>query len=63
MGSVVAVITTMLLLLSFLDEPFRGDVGGLEPAAMERTERLIDQQLAAVAADVVVPCDDVGGAA
>ena len=63
MGSVVAVITTMLLLLSFLDDPFRGDIGGLEPQAMERTERLIDQQLAAVGADVVLPCDDAGGTA
>ncbi len=63
MGSVVAVITTMLLLLSFLDEPFRGDIGGLEPQAMERTERLIDQQLAAVGADVALPCDEAGGRA
>ena len=38
-------IVTMLLLLNFLDEPFRGDVGGLKPVAMERTELLIDQQL------------------
>ena len=46
MGSVVAVIVTMLLLLAFLDDPFRGDVGGLQPVAMERTVQLIDQQLA-----------------
>ena len=46
MGSVVAVIATMLLLLHFLDDPFHGGVGGLQPTAMERTEQLIDQQLA-----------------
>ena len=37
MGSVVAVIATMLLLLNFLDDPFHGGVGGLQPVAMERT--------------------------
>ncbi len=62
-GSVVAVIVTMLLLLAFLDEPFRGDVGGLEPVAMERTELLIDQQLAVIGGDVTVPCDTTGNPA
>ena len=47
-GSVVAVIVTMLLLLAFLDDPFRGGVGGLQPVAMERTVLLIDQQLAVI---------------
>ena len=59
-GSVVAVIVTMLLLLAFLDEPFRGDVGGLQPVAMERTELIIDQQLAVIGGDVTVPCDARG---
>jgi amino acid transporter len=63
MGSVVAVITTLLLLLSFLDSPFRGDVGGLQPVAMKRTELLIDQQLTALGGDVTIPCDDAGNAA
>ena len=48
MGSVVSVIVTMLLLLHFLDEPFQVGVGGLQPDAMERTEMIIDQQLAAL---------------
>jgi hypothetical protein len=59
-GSVVAVIVTMLLLLGFLDEPFRGDVGGLQPVAMERTELIIDQQLAVIGGDVTIPCDAAG---
>jgi hypothetical protein len=59
-GSVVAVIVTMLLLLRFLDSPFRGDIGGLEPVAMERTELLIDQSLAVIGADVLIPCDETG---
>ncbi len=63
MGSVVAVITTMLLLLAFLDAPFRGDVGGLQPVAMERTQLLIDQQLAVIGGDITIPCDDAGNPA
>ncbi len=55
MGSVVAVIVTMLLLLDFLDDPFHGGVGGLQPVAMERTELLIDQQLAVIGGDVHDP--------
>ena len=33
---------------------------GCKPAAMERTELLIDQQLAVIGADIVLPCDDAG---
>ena len=39
MGSVVAVIVAMLLLLYSLDHPFHDGVGGLQPVAMERTLR------------------------
>ena len=59
-GSVVGVITTMLLLLAFLDDPFHGGVGGLQPSAMERTEVLIDQSLAVIGGTVTIPCDDQG---
>ena len=37
-----------------------GDVGGLQPSAMERTELLIDQQLAVIGGDITIPCDDAG---
>ena len=60
MGSVVSVIVTMLLLLQFLDDPFHTGLGGLQPEAMERTELLIEQQLAAIGSDVVIPCDEAG---
>jgi amino acid transporter len=63
MGSVVAVIVTMLLLLRFLDDPFHSGVGGLQPVAMERTELLIDQQLDVLGRDLTIPCDDDGLAA
>ena len=60
MGSVVAVIMTMLLLLAFLDDPIHGDVGGLQPSAMERTVRLIDIQLDVLGGDITIPCDETG---
>jgi hypothetical protein len=45
MGGVVSVVVTMLLLLSFLDDPIHDGVGGLQPVAMERTVLIIDQAL------------------
>jgi hypothetical protein len=60
MGSVTSVIVTMLLLLSFLDNPFHTGVGGLQPVAMERTLRVLDEALPSIAPDVVAPCDARG---
>ena len=62
MGSVVAVVVTMLLLLAFLDDPFHSGVGGLQPVAMERTVLLVDQQLDVIGSDLAIPCDDQGNA-
>jgi amino acid transporter len=59
-GSVVAVMAVLLLLLNGLDQPFHSGVGGLEPAAMERSLRMIDEALDAVHAQVQFPCDAVG---
>ncbi len=47
MGAVVAVMTSMLLLLNFLDNPYHPGVGSLKPVAMERTLRILDEALAA----------------
>ena len=60
MGSVVAVMTVLLLLLNGLDNPFHPGVGGLEPVAMERSLRIIDEALGAVQTQVQLPCDAVG---
>jgi hypothetical protein len=57
MGSVVSVIATMFLLLYALDHPFGRGVGGLDPVAMERSLRLVDDVLGAVGVEVTVPCD------
>jgi hypothetical protein len=60
MGVVVAVITAMLLLLNFLNDPVHESIGGLRPVAMERTLDIIDQELAIVGNDTPLPCDASG---
>jgi hypothetical protein len=60
MGSVMVVITLLFLLLVSLDEPYHHGVGSLEPVAMERTLRIVDQAVAAVGANVTVPCNQAG---
>jgi hypothetical protein len=60
MGSVVVVIVGLFLLLQFLDNPYRPGVGSLRPVAMERTLRLIDQQLDIIGFDASLPCDESG---
>ncbi len=59
-GTVVAVITSMLLLLNFLNNPFHDGIGGLRPVAMERTLEIIDQELTIVGDDTPLPCDSSG---
>ena len=61
-GGVTAVITTMLVLLVFLDHPFHSGVGGLKPIAMERSLRVLDLALPSVAPGIVPPCDAEGRA-
>ena len=59
-GSVVSVMTVLMLLLNGLDKPFHDGVGGLQPVAMERSLRMIDEALSAVGAQVQLPCDAAG---
>ena len=59
-GSVVSVITVLMLLLFGLDKPFHSGVGGLEPVAMERSLRMVDEALGAVGVHVQPPCDSLG---
>ena len=60
MGSVVAVLTVLLLLLNGLDKPFHSGVGGLKPVAMNRSLQMIDEALGSVGVRVQVPCDALG---
>jgi hypothetical protein len=62
MGSVTAVITTLLVLIVFFDRPFQDGVGGLQPDSMERALVIVDESLAAIGADVDPPCDEAGRA-
>jgi len=62
MGSVVAVVVSTLLLLQFLDDPFHKGVGGLHPVAMQRTLKVINEELTATQRDVTLPCDARGNA-
>jgi hypothetical protein len=62
MGGVAVVITSTLLLLWFLDNPYHAGVGGLRPVAMERGIRILDQEAAELGEKLTLPCDDRGNA-
>lgn len=62
MGSVTVVITVLMLLLVFFDNPHGEGLGGLQPTAMERSLRLVDAQLEALALTATPPCDAQGNA-
>jgi hypothetical protein len=61
-GSVTVVIVAMLLLLRALDNPFHRGVGGLEPAAMERTLTVLEEARRIVGDEERLPCDATGAA-
>ena len=60
MGAVTSVLTVLLLLLVTLNRPYQSGVGGLKPAAMERSLDMVSKALTAIDARVVVPCDANG---
>ena len=62
MGSVALVITVLMLLLGFFDNPHGEGVGQLQPTAMERSLRIIDSQAVALNITVDPPCDERGNA-
>ncbi|MFN8113164.1 MAG: hypothetical protein U0R51_08185 [Solirubrobacterales bacterium] len=59
-GSVTAVIAAMLLLIQFLDDPYRDGIGGLQPVAMERTLGILGQEKAITGQAGKLPCDETG---
>jgi hypothetical protein len=60
-GGVAVVISSTLLLLWFLDNPYHGGIGALKPVEMERTIGLLEQETAALAGnDFTIPCDEQG---
>src|SRR6185437_13967046 len=62
MGSVAVVITSTLLLLWFLDNPYHGGLGALRPVAMERTLELLGRETGIAGGTFEIPCDSHGAA-
>jgi Protein of unknown function (DUF4239) len=62
MGSVAIVITSTLLLLWFLDNPYHRGVGALRPVAMERTLQLLTRDTGIAGGGFEIPCDSQGAA-
>lgn len=60
MGSVTVVITLLMLLLVFFDNPHGDGLGRLQPTAMERSLRLIDAQVTVAGIKPTPPCDEQG---
>jgi hypothetical protein len=60
MGGVTVMISAMLLLLWFLDNPYHAGVGGLPPTAMERAIAILDQQAKIVELTFDETCDARG---
>ena len=62
MGSVAVVISVLMLLLGFFDNPHGEGLGQLRPTAMERSLRIIDSQVASLGVTAAPPCDALGNA-
>ena len=60
MGSVAVVITSTLLLLWFLDNPYQRGVSGLRPTAMERTLGLLNRETGIAGGRFAIPCNRQG---
>src|SRR4051795_1895326 len=59
-GTVVAVMTSTILLIRFLDNPYRPGLGSLQPVAMEGTLRLLALERRIVGDSTPTPCDEQG---
>lgn len=60
MGSVAVVITSTLLLLWFLDNPYNHGSGGLRPVAMERTLEQMTHEQGIAEGSFEIPCNVQG---
>jgi len=59
-GGVAVIVSSMLVLVWFLDNPYHPGPGGLRPTAMERTLRQLDQAAPLVGGLGALPCDASG---
>ena len=60
MGTVVLVMSSTLLLIVTLDSPYRSGLGQLQPTAMTRTLRLLEQERGIAGDTTAFPCDAAG---
>jgi hypothetical protein len=60
MGSIAVVITSTLLLLWFLDNPYHRGVSGLRPTAMQRTLALLKVETGISGGRFAIPCNRQG---
>jgi len=60
MGGAILVVTSLLLVLSFLDNPYRGGLGGMRPVAMERTVQVLSRETGFADGSFDIPCDSNG---
>jgi len=60
MGAVVTVMVLMLLIIGFLNHPFRPGFGSLQPRSMERTLEILEEERTIVNDDDPLPCDEDG---
>jgi hypothetical protein len=60
MGGATVVITLLILLLMFLDNPHGDGLGRLQPTAMQRSLRLIEAEMKVVGLELTPPCDEQG---
>jgi Protein of unknown function (DUF4239) len=61
-GSATTVLVATLLAIVALDNPYRSGVGAIQPVAMERALRTLDDARAVVGDDAPLPCDGQGAA-
>ena len=62
-GSATTVIVLTLIAIEALDNPYRPGLGQIQPVAMERTLRLLDQAREAIGDTAAVPCNAAGARA
>lgn len=62
MGSATTVVVVTLLAIYALDNPYRPGPGSLQPVAMERTLRILDEARAALGDEAAPPCGAEGTA-
>ena len=61
-GSATTIIAVTLLAVHALDNPYRPGVGTIEPLAMERTLRILDEARTTLGDTAPLPCDETGEA-